>query len=113
MPVAQGSVERFGLFFFYLYLNVRDAVRRTALMRSFEKGAAGALASGFRAHVEVFDAGEQSAGGDVQAVGEDGYAEYLLSRPGGEYLYVPEFDGLPQTVNELLGYGLAVPEGFL
>lgn len=82
-------------------------------MRSFEKGAAGALESGFRAHIEVFDAGEQSAGGDVQAIGEDGYAEYLLSRPGGEYLYVPEFDGLPQTVNELLGYGLAIPEGFL
>ncbi len=82
-------------------------------MRSFEKGAAGALESGFRAHIEVFDAGEQSAGGDVQAIGEDGYAEYLLSRPGGEYLYVPEFDGLPQTVNELLGYGVAIPEGFL
>ena len=43
-------------------------------MRSFQKGAADALVSGFRSHIEVFDAGEQASGGEVEAVGDGGYA---------------------------------------
>ena len=47
-------------------------------------------------------------------VGEDGYAEYpLFCCPGGEYFYISGLDGLSQAVGEVLGYRLAVPEGFL
>ena len=82
-------------------------------MCRFEKGAADGLASGSLAHVEVFDAGEVPAGGEVKAIGDDGYAEYLVFRPGGEYFQVSGLDGFSQAVGEILGDWLAVPEGFL
>lgn len=91
--VAEDGVERFGFVIFDLCFNVRDAALRATFMRSFKKGAADALVSGFRSHVEVFDAGEQASSGDVEAVGDDGYAQYLVLRPGGQYLYVSGFDG--------------------
>jgi hypothetical protein len=82
-------------------------------MCRFEKGAAYGLASGSLAHVEVFDAGEKSAGGEVEAIGDDGYAQYLVLRPSGEYFQVSGLDGFSQAVGEMLRYWLAVPESFL
>ena len=78
-------------------------------MRRFEQGAADALASGFRAHVEVFDAGEEPARGDAEAVGEDDYTQHLVLRPGGKYLHVSCRDGLSQAVGEILWHGITIP----
>jgi hypothetical protein len=63
------------------------------------------LASGFRAHVEVFDTGEEPARGDVETVGEYGYAQYPVLRPGGQYLYVSGLDGLSQAAGEIRWHG--------
>ena len=82
------------------------------LIRSLEQGTADALASGFRAHVELFDAGELAARRDVRAVRKNGYAECSPFRPDGENLKVSALDCLSQVVSEILGYGLAIPEGF-
>jgi hypothetical protein len=79
-------------------------------MRRREQGAADALASGFLAHVEIFDAGEEPARGDVEAVGEDCYTQHLLICPGGQYLNVSGLDGLSQAVGENFGDGIPIPE---
>src|SRR5215208_6447822 len=81
-------------------------------MRRHEQGAADTLASGFRAHVEVFDAGEEPASGDVEAVGEDDYTQHLVLRPGGQYLHVSCLDGLSQAVGEIFGDRISIPESF-
>lgn len=78
-------------------------------MRRHEQGAADALASGFLAHVKVFDAGEEPA----EAVGEDYYTQHLLLRPGGQYLNVSGLDGLSQAVGKILRQGIAIPESFV
>src|SRR5688572_690735 len=69
------------------------------------------MASGFGADVEVFDAGEERAGGDVGAVGEDGHAQYTLFGPGDEYLHVSGIDGFVHSFGEVFGDWLAASEG--
>jgi hypothetical protein len=53
--------------------------------------------------VEVFDAGEEPARGDVEAVGEDDHTQHLVLRPGGQHLHVSWLDGLSQALGEMLG----------
>jgi hypothetical protein len=110
--VAQGGVECFGCAVFGLCFNVRDVVLCATLMRRCEQGVADTLASGFRAHVEVFDTGEEPARGDVETVGEYGYAQYPVLRPGGQYLYFSGLDGLSQAAGEIRWHGISIPESF-
>ena len=109
-PKAESRVERFGLFVFDLYFNVRNFVCCATFICCFKEGFSHALASGFRADVKVFYAGEEATGRDVEAVGEDCHSECTVFGPSGQYLYVSGFDGFAQSYGEGFGDGLAVSE---
>ena len=53
---------------------------------------------------------KSATGGDVEAVGEEGYAQYLVLRPGGQYLHVSGLDGLSHAVGENFGDRIPIPE---
>jgi hypothetical protein len=78
--------------------------------RCCKKGLSYTLASGYRADVEIFDAGEEATCGDVEAVSEDGHADCTVMRPGGEYLQVSGLDGIAQALDESFWDGLAISE---
>ena len=110
---TEGLVERLGLFIFHLYFNVRYATLCATVIYCFKQGAGDALASGFGAYVEVFDAGEVPARGDVEAIGEDEYTNDPAFRQSGQYLHVSGLNGPAQSLGEIPGDRFAVSEGFL
>ncbi len=105
-------VECPGLFIFYLYFNVRYAALCATVIYRFKQGTGDALASGFGAYVEVFDADEVPARGDVEAVGEDEYTNESAFRQSGQYLHVSGVDSPAQSLGEILGDRFAISEGF-
>jgi hypothetical protein len=64
-------------------------------------------------HVEVFDAGERSAQGDVGTEGEDEDAHHPAVEVGGQDFEVAGLDESPEFLEEWLRNRLAVPEPFL
>ena len=107
---AQPGVEDLGSVVFDLYFNVRNAALRATFVYRFKQGPSDAPASGFRRNVEVFDAGEVCARGDVEAVGEDEETDDPVLCQGGKYFHFSGLNGTAQSICEILGDRFAVSE---
>ncbi|MDQ3316396.1 MAG: hypothetical protein M3522_03570 [Actinomycetota bacterium] len=69
--------------------------------------------SGLRADVEVFDAGEEAAKGDVGTEGEDEDAHHSPTKARGQHFDVSGLDGVLYLPDKVIRYGFAFPEPFL
>jgi len=81
-------------------------------VRSFQECRSDAPASGFRANVEVFDAGEVTAEGDVGTEGEDEDAHHPPTKARGQHLDISGLDGVLQLPDEVIRYGFVFPKPF-
>ena len=95
-----------------LYLHVGDATDLASLRDGLQQRPADPLAPNARTYIQVLDAGERSASGDVETISQDGDAGHAVLHTCCEDFEISRLDRLSELACERLGQGLTTPEGF-